>query len=161
MKEKVSFLNNEKGSALIIAVVFLMLLTVIGIFATTTSTLEIQIAGNDKISKMVFYAADSGIHYVAVNPDLYGTNNIDENAPVSFPDSGDPADLAAPYSLSNTLLVNGKVSYLGKSQLPAGSGFSAGQIFAINYEIESKGEGTGTNNRANAVVKAGFYRIGL
>ena len=91
MKEKPVFLNNEKGSVLIIAVIFLMLLTVLGAFATTTSTIEVQISGNDKISKMVFYAADSGIHYVAVKPDLYGTNNIDKDVPLSFPDSGNPA----------------------------------------------------------------------
>ena len=155
MKEKICFLNNEKGSALIIAVVFLMVLTVIGIFATKTSTLEVQISGNDKISKMVFYAADSGIHYVAVKPDLYGTNNIDEAVPLSFPDSGNPA---ATYSLSSNLQVNGEVSYLWKSQMPAGTGFSAGQVFAINYKIESNS--TGPNNGANT-VEAGFYRIGL
>ncbi|MDA3819828.1 MAG: pilus assembly PilX N-terminal domain-containing protein [Candidatus Delongbacteria bacterium] len=155
MKEKPTFLNNEKGSTLIIAVVFLMLLTILGVFATTTSTIEVQISGNDKINKMVFYAADSGIDYVAVNPDLYGPDNIIEDVPLSFPDS---ADVNATYSLSDKLLVNGNVSYLGKSNIPQGSGYSAGQIFAINYEIESNS--TGPNNGASK-VEAGFYRIGL
>lgn len=148
MKEKVSFLNNEKGSTLVMAVVFLLLLTVIGIFATTTSTIEVLISGNDKINKMVFYAADSGISYVAVNPDWYGSNNITEDAPLSFPN----------YSLSSRLQVNGDVAYTGKSQLPPGTGYSAGQILAINYKITSTG--TGPNNGTNT-VEAGFYRIGL
>ena len=51
---------NENGSVLLISVVILMLLTVLGIFATTTSTIEVQIAGNDKWHKMAFYAADGG-----------------------------------------------------------------------------------------------------
>ncbi|WP_299978193.1 pilus assembly PilX N-terminal domain-containing protein [Desulfobacula sp.] len=155
MKEKPIFLNNEKGSVLVIAIIFLMLLTVIGIFATTTSTIEIQISGNDKINKMVFYAADSGTHYVAVNTDLYNTNNLDEDAPLSFPDPDDPG---AKYSLSDKLQVNGNVTYLGKVQMPAGSGYSAGTIFAIIYELESSA--TGPNNGAST-VEAGFYRIGL
>ena len=155
MKEKGSFLNNEKGTALLIAVVFMLLLTIIGFSAITTSTFEIQIAGNDKISKMVFYAADSGISYVAVSPDLYGTDNTTENVSVSFPDSGDST---ATYSLSDKLQVNGDVLYLGKSQMPAGSGYSAGTVFAIHYEIESNG--TGPSNGAST-VEAGFYRIGL
>ncbi len=155
MKKKFIFLNNEKGSTLIMAVIFLMLLTILGVFATTTSIIEVQIAANDKINKMVFYAADSGIHYVAVNTDLYGTNNVDIDAPFSFPD---PADVNATYSLSDSLQVNGKVSYLGKSNLPAGSGYSVGTVFAINYKVESNS--TGPNNAASA-VEAGFYRIGF
>jgi hypothetical protein len=37
-----------------------VLLTVIGISASTTSTIDIQIAGNEKLYKIAFYAADGG-----------------------------------------------------------------------------------------------------
>ena len=52
---------NENGSVLLLSVVMLMLLTVLDIFATTTSTIEIQIAGNDKFYKQNFFKSDSGI----------------------------------------------------------------------------------------------------
>jgi hypothetical protein len=155
MEKKVSSLNNEKGVVMITALVFLLLLTVIGIFATTTSNIEVKISGYNKISKMVFYAADSGIHYVAVNPDLYDSNNLDENAPFDFPVNGSPAQT---YSISHKLKVGGSVSYLGKNQMPAGTGYSVGTVFAVNYKIESNS--TGPNNAAKT-VEAGFYRIGL
>jgi hypothetical protein len=155
MEKKVSSLNNEKGVVMLAALIFLMLLTVIGIFATNTSNIELQISGHNKISKMVFYAADSGIHYVAVNPDLYDSNNLDENAPFDFPVNGSPAET---YSISSKLKVSGSISSVGKSQMPAGTGYSAGTVFAINYKIESNS--TGPNNAAKT-VKAGFYRIGL
>jgi len=158
MKEKPVFLNNEKGSVLIIAVMFLMLLTVLGIFATTTSTIEVQISGNDKINKMVFYAADSGTHYVAVNPALYNTDNLDKDDPFPFSFSFPDPDTAATYSLLDNLKVNGNVTYLGKSQMPAGTGYSAGTVFAINYQLKSTG--TGPNN-GSSIVEAGFYRTGL
>ena len=57
---KYIFHSNEKGSTLIISVLVLLLLTVIGIAATNTSTIEILISGNDKLHKMAFHQADGG-----------------------------------------------------------------------------------------------------
>jgi len=51
-------LNNNRGSALVVALLMLVVLTLIGISATTTTTFELQIAGNDKLYKRAFYAAD-------------------------------------------------------------------------------------------------------
>jgi len=51
-------LNNNRGSALVVALLMLVVLTLIGISATTTTTFELQIAGNDKLYKQAFYAAD-------------------------------------------------------------------------------------------------------
>ena len=53
-----SSLNNERGSALVIALLMLVILTLIGISATSTTTFELQIAGNDKLFKRAFYVAD-------------------------------------------------------------------------------------------------------
>jgi hypothetical protein len=51
---------NEKGSALVLALLVLVLLTLMGISATTTSTIEMQMAGNEKFYEMAFYTAESG-----------------------------------------------------------------------------------------------------
>ena len=51
-------LDNHRGSALVVALLMLVVLTLIGISATTTTTFELQIAGNDKLYKRAFYAAD-------------------------------------------------------------------------------------------------------
>jgi Tfp pilus assembly protein PilX len=51
-------LNNNRGSALVVALLMLVVLTLIGISATTTTTFELQIAGNDKLYKRAFYGAD-------------------------------------------------------------------------------------------------------
>ena len=53
-----SIVNNKRGSALVVALLMLVVLTLIGISATTTTTFELQIAGNDKLFKRAFYAAD-------------------------------------------------------------------------------------------------------
>ena len=155
MKEKFSFLNNEKGSVLLVAVVFLALVTSLGIFATTTAYIELQISGSHKINTMVFYAADSGLHYVAAKSDLYGPNNLDINAPFDFPVPGTPA---TKYPISYKLDVGGNVEYVNKTQMPAGAGYSAGTVFAINYQLTSTSTGP---NKGTNTVQAGFYRIGL
>jgi hypothetical protein len=51
-------LDNNRGSALVVALLMLVVLTLIGISATTTTTFELQIAGNDRLYKQAFYAAD-------------------------------------------------------------------------------------------------------
>jgi len=64
MRQNSTIIKNKDGSALIFAILILALLTLIGISATTTSTIEIQIAGNDKFHKMAFYRADSGVYTI-------------------------------------------------------------------------------------------------
>ena len=53
-----SVVSNKRGSALIVALLMLVVLTLIGISATTSTNFELQIAGNDKLFKRAFYAAD-------------------------------------------------------------------------------------------------------
>ncbi len=155
MKEKFSFLNNEKGSALVVAIIFLSVLTSLGIFSSTTAYVEMQIAGSHKINKMVFYAAESGIHYVAAKPDLYGPDNLDVNAPLDFPEPGNPLKK---YPITGRLNIGGDVGYLNKTQMPVSSGYSAGTVFAINYQLLSKSTGP---SKGSDTIQAGFYRIGL
>ncbi len=60
MKVIVDTIANDRGSALVVALLVLVLLTLMGISATTTSTIEVQMAGNEKFHDMAFYAAESG-----------------------------------------------------------------------------------------------------
>jgi len=51
-------LEREEGSVLVIAMIMLALLTIIGISATTTSTIEVQIAANERIYKQNLCVAE-------------------------------------------------------------------------------------------------------
>ncbi len=53
-------LKDDRGSAIIIAMVVLVFLTIIGIAATNTSIFESQIVGNNHRYQIDFYVADSG-----------------------------------------------------------------------------------------------------
>lgn len=65
MKTHRQMLNNENGSLMVVAVVLLMLLTVMGLAITTTTSIELQIAGNDRLHKTAFYAADGATDVVS------------------------------------------------------------------------------------------------
>jgi Tfp pilus assembly protein PilX len=57
--KKLSKLSEEDGSILIVTLIILVLLTLLGIFATKTTEVEIQIAGNDMRYKRNLYSADA------------------------------------------------------------------------------------------------------
>ncbi len=50
---------REDGSVLIVALIFLVLLTLMGISATTTTNIELQIAYNEMTAKQNFYNAEA------------------------------------------------------------------------------------------------------
>jgi Tfp pilus assembly protein PilX len=54
-------LNNENGSAIVIALMLLSLLTVMGIWSTRKSNVETLIAGNEVARKQTFYRTEGGV----------------------------------------------------------------------------------------------------
>jgi len=53
-----SVLNNEKGVALVIALIMLIVLTFIGISSISSSVFETKISGNERVGSSAFYAAE-------------------------------------------------------------------------------------------------------
>jgi len=61
--KKYSPLENQGGFVLVSAMIFLVLLTVIGIAATNTATIETMISASEKNRQRAFFAADAGIEH--------------------------------------------------------------------------------------------------
>lgn len=57
--------QKSEGSILIVAIMMLVILTLIGIAATTTSDLESQVSTNDLFAKKAFYNTESGENVAA------------------------------------------------------------------------------------------------
>lgn len=53
--------NNEKGVALIVGTLLLLVATAVGVIALSTSTTNVMISGNQRLSEVNFAAADSGV----------------------------------------------------------------------------------------------------
>jgi len=53
--------NNEKGVALVVGTLLLLVATAVGVIALSTSTTNVMISGNQRLSEINFAAADSGV----------------------------------------------------------------------------------------------------
>jgi Tfp pilus assembly protein PilX len=60
MERLAESLNNENGAVIFVAIIFLALLTLVGVSSINTSTTEVHIAANTQANKIEFYVADSG-----------------------------------------------------------------------------------------------------
>ncbi len=78
MKER-WIIGSEEGSVLIVALVMLVMLTLLGVSATRTSTIEIRIADNERNYQRTFYVANAGIEHVR----SMLTSKLVENNPVN------------------------------------------------------------------------------
>ena len=144
MREKIRIfgLHSQEGAALVIAVLILLTLTVIGIYAVTTSTLDTKISGFHKQSVMSFYAADAGIERTLAT---YDFSTLADDDPTSF-NVG---------SITYDLLVD----YLIDTPPPRGSRTSATKFRAYHFRIESIGSNPiGT---ASSEIHQWGYRLGL
>ncbi len=133
-------LANDRGAALIVSILILALLTVIGISATTTSTIEVQIAGNEKAGDVAFYRAEGGWQHAIHWLDTPVTGVIEDCGSNTDPNiaGGDPfcpqkygtADV-----LNNSYRVD--ILYNGGSHIP---GYST-DFMRFGYTVSSTGDG--------------------
>jgi hypothetical protein len=166
----------EEGSVLVIALLMLALLTVVGIAATTTSRIELQISGNNRFHKQALYHADSGV-YTAPKLVSACIDDAAEQAITSggyTPDDGtfyretmgyDSHDAAPDVRfVISGFNVDVDVNRLGQVSVPGSStefasgaeGVGSGSISGIGvlYEMDSVGRGPAFAN-SNVV---GVYR---
>ncbi len=144
-------LESEKGSILIFTLLVMLILTVIGLAASTTTEIELKITTNDTLTKKAFSSADAGISYAVSKSSLYGDSNIDPAAPVT--EAQTPTN-----DLSFAVTATYVAGTTGGS-FARGSGFSAtGKTKYHIYEIDSSGNSSGN---ATCDVSAKGYRIGL
>lgn len=58
----VRIMKDQSGSTIIVALIFLVALTIVAISASNTTVVELQIAANDQFHKMAFTNADGGVY---------------------------------------------------------------------------------------------------
>jgi len=85
--KSLSMLRNNNGAVLVIALLIMAVLSLIGAAATMTSSIETQIAGNQKFGKQAFYAADAGVeHITGILQSLFVEQNAAKIAADQDPD---------------------------------------------------------------------------
>ena len=142
-------LKSEEGNLTIIAFILLVVLTLIGIFATKTAQIDLQTAYNEVPYKQNFYIAEGGLNREAaeLGRGMYPVANVSQpqtlatQASMSLP--GDPHKV-----LGNS--YDFIVRYVGP--YPAPAGYSALHFSRYDYNVDARA--------GNVRVASRLYKIG-
>jgi Tfp pilus assembly protein PilX len=156
IKEK-QFLNKQDGSVTVLALLLLALLTLLGIAVITTSSIEVQISGNDDRHKKALYEADGGTEVgfemleenIACPNGFNFTGSMDIGDVTVFtkafwlienePGSDYPSDTVRDIRINRTAGSRTNLSIYGSTQLSTGNAIQ----MVAGYEGKGKGVGSG------------------
>lgn len=88
----IKIVRTENGFAIITALLFLVALTIIGIAATNTTSVEMNIAGNERIYREAFHNAEGAV-IEAVEENLESSWVYEPNKGEEIPMNGDKKDI--------------------------------------------------------------------
>jgi Tfp pilus assembly protein PilX len=161
MKEK-CLLKNEDGSVLVLALVMLVLLTLLGIAASRTSSIEIQVSGNDTIYKQNLYMAEAGAMEAAQELEdtdletsppawLHAIGTLDEDT--NIPDAGFWTDANSKKITGITNLPNTRLLAVSEG-IAAGGSLDMSKSNVNSYATYGRCE----LNRGVIVIKVGYRK---
>ena len=148
-------LKSEEGNLTIIAFVLLVVLTLIGIFATKTAHIGLQTAYNEVPYKQNFYIAEGGVNREEAElgrgmypvAKVFSPQLLATQASASLPGSEHKV-LGKSYDFT--------VNYIGPYAPPAG--FSAIHFSRYDYSVDTWAGGTASSGRVH--VASRFFKIG-
>jgi len=150
--------QNEQGSITVIALMILVVLTLLGITISRTSTIDVQIAGNETLFKQNFYVAEGGIHREAaeVGRGNYPVMNINAAARLAnqdIQDDGNPLPNPFPHLVAGSP-YDFNLNYLGYFLPP--KGYSVVHFSRYDYSVDAFGNPTGSRIH----VGSRYFKIG-
>jgi hypothetical protein len=129
----------QRGAALIIGLVLMLVLTVLGISGMNTATLELVMASNSQSQEAAFQAAETGID-LAIGNGVYPTNAQTAFGPAPLGDGSYSAR-----SVMNCVLTSWAPGYSPET--------------ALAYHFDVVAVGTGPRNAASTHNQS-FYKVG-
>ena len=159
MKHLKSLLNDERGFILVLSMITMVALTVIGLSGASNTTIEVQIAGNERHYVQAFYASEAGwqhgvqaIQEMGSPPTVIGQFNQND------PDDQENNFLVD--QVGNQVLIAGETSYNYRTffmeKLRPPPGFSGDWA---TFRYGSVGTGNGLRNSVHqsmAIVEKPF-----
>ena len=136
--------ERQSGAVLIVSLVILVVLTLLGVTAMNTTSLQERIASNTQEQVHAFQAAETGLNQAFADALVYDlTNTYTGGAtPTTFAGSADSASYMS--------------TFLGFSPPPPGSLFSATTFQAAHFNFRATG--TSATN-LSVVLDGGAYQI--
>jgi type IV pilus assembly protein PilX len=142
MKHPTHMHSRQRGAALVVGLLLLVVLTLLAVSGMNTASTELVMAGNEQYRQSAFHAAETGIEQA-----LSVLATVPQTGTAVVVDPTDvPGSAHAEYSTSSR--------YVGDDlNVP---GFSAGKFVGLHYEIASTGMSA---RNANAQHLQGAYVI--
>jgi hypothetical protein len=128
-------LRNQQGTALVLTLSMLALMSILGALALSTSTTELGISSNLRSSQEAFYAAERAVEYAMTNGNIYSSIATGEESLDGY--NGDILIGRSGLRLG----AGSKVQYLNSGALPPGSGSDPTYFQSRYYIISVTAEG--------------------
>ena len=148
--------SSERGVALVLAILLLLILTVIGIALMFATSIENTLAGTEtKISK-IFYAADSGIEYAGA---MLSTTSgyIGGVLPVNVSSHyGSTATPDMQVTVSQPILIGYSIQP-GDELESSGHQYGSGQVVENVYAVSSSASSTAIQASKAIDAEVGVY----
>jgi Tfp pilus assembly protein PilX len=142
-----NILINEKGVALIIVLLMLLILTLIGISAISTTTFETNISGNERVGTNAFYAADAGVQM--------GLNQLPDTKLISVRAIGTDS-----YCWSGSLTDKGSPKPLTNYGLYSPPLLFSSEWKFYRYQVNATGESFGAMKEVEVQATWGPFKTG-
>ncbi len=142
--------NRQRGAALVVGLVLLVVVTVLAISGMNTATTELAMARNDQNFENAFQAAETGIEQALSQGSFNTLADVTINNTINANDS-----VSTVIAFENSTMVPDRAFSLG-----VGSGISA-YHFVITATAQSVRESGNTTDRdSSAVHSQAFYVVG-
>lgn len=152
--------DSEKGMALFVALLLLLVVTVMGIALMLTASFENTLIGTEARISKIFYAADSGIEYGAA---MLNSNIVYTGNPASNPMPGGVSSYYPGSPASDMVVTIAPPILLGYSILPGeqlqseGKGYGSNQVVENVYALTSSARSTKIEASKTIDAEVGIY----
>lgn len=138
--------GHEQGAALITALIFMVILTMLALGSMNTSTLEERMAANSQEVNRAFQTAESGLEIAFNDANSFSINNTEAN-----PYTGSNTNFGS-YGADTTF----EVAFRQQTAPKRGSGWDSSYAL-YHFDVGSSGA---TDSGASTTIHAGAYQVG-
>ncbi len=149
-----TFLKDQSGLALVVALLMMIVLTLIGLASVSTSIFELMLSGNKRGATDAFYGADSGIQVVTSDVANFDSSKYDAANQYKY------SEVASNINPTNAYIVI--VQDTMRSGAPRGLGMGAtGNLGFVYFLAESRGRDQMESNpvKSSCTIEQEVMRI--
>jgi hypothetical protein len=152
--KKKTLLKNQSGTALVVALIMMVVITLIALASSYTSIFEIRISGNKRGKTNAFYSAEAGIN--AIQPYI---SNFDVSKYITLiPNTTSQYNPFSDASIPNPTSAQGNiVAFLNQKEPPRGGGWGQGVAY-MYYQVQSIGHDT-AGSGATSEIRQDIMRL--